>query len=58
MSDRIISFDILRGWAIFGNLMIHTFMLVSQIEGIAETDPGNLPWYGFIFMSLVIVFGH
>jgi len=58
MSDRIISFDILRGWAILGNLMIHTFMLVSQIEGIAETDPANLPWYGFIFMSLVIVFGH
>jgi hypothetical protein len=58
MASRIISFDILRGWAIIGNLMVHTFMLVSQVEGIAETAPENLDTFGFILMGLIVVFGH
>ncbi|OLS30704.1 MAG: hypothetical protein HeimAB125_18370 [Candidatus Heimdallarchaeota archaeon AB_125] len=58
MASRIISFDILRGWAIIGNLMIHTFMLVSQVEGIAENTPELLDTSGYIMMGLVVVFGH
>jgi len=58
MAKRIISFDILRGWAILGNLMVHTFMLCSQIEGTAESDPSKLTVIGFIIMGLIIVFGH
>lgn len=58
MSERIISFDILRGWAIIGNLIVHTFMLVSQVQGIAETDPGSLNTMGVILMAIIIVFGH
>ena len=58
MAERIISFDILRGWAIIGNLMVHTFMLCSQIEGTAESDPSQLTIVGFIMMGLIIVFGH
>ena len=57
-TDRILSFDIIRGWAIIGNLMVHTFMLASEIQGLAETDPGSLPGYGFIIMVLIVVFGH
>ncbi|MCG3259012.1 MAG: hypothetical protein H7644_04660 [Candidatus Heimdallarchaeota archaeon] len=58
MASRIISFDILRGWAILGNLVIHTFMLVSQVEGIAESTPELLDTSGYIMMGLVVVFGH
>ncbi len=58
MAERIISFDILRGWAILGNLMVHTFMLVSQVEGVAETNPSELTTFGFILMGVVVVFGH
>ncbi len=58
MSERIISFDILRGWAIIGNLIVHTFMLASQVQGIAETDPGSLNTLGIILMAIIIVFGH
>jgi len=58
MSERIISFDILRGWAIIGNLIVHTFMLVSQVEGIAESNPANLNTLGIILMAIIIIFGH
>ena len=58
MSERIISFDILRGWAILGNLMVHSFMLVSQVEGIAESNPAELSTFGFILMGFIVVFGH
>ncbi|NHJ31462.1 MAG: hypothetical protein FK732_01240 [Asgard group archaeon] len=58
MSERIISFDILRGWAIIGNLVVHTFMLVSQVQGIAETDPASLTSFGIVLMAMIIVFGH
>ncbi|MFW9923977.1 MAG: hypothetical protein ACFFDW_11895 [Candidatus Thorarchaeota archaeon] len=58
MSERILSFDVLRGWAILGNLMVHTFMLVSQVEGIAESNPENLSIFGFILMGVIVVFGH
>ncbi len=58
MASRIISFDILRGWAIIGNLMVHTFMLVSQVQHIAETTPELLDTSGYIMMGLIVVFGH
>ncbi|MHA1200027.1 MAG: hypothetical protein ACTSQF_11920 [Candidatus Heimdallarchaeaceae archaeon] len=58
MAERIISFDILRGWAILGNLAVHTFMMTTQIEGLAESNPGELTLVGFIIMGLVVVFGH
>ncbi len=58
MAERIISFDILRGWAILGNLLVHTFMIVSQIQGQAESSPGDLTLIGFIIMGLIVVFGH
>jgi len=58
MASRIISFDILRGWAIIGNLMVHTFMLVSRVQRIAETTPDLLDTSGYIMMGLIVVFGH
>jgi hypothetical protein len=33
-------------------------MMVSQVEGIAETDPGSLNTMGVILMAIIIVFGH
>ncbi|MBN1330267.1 MAG: hypothetical protein JXA54_12405 [Candidatus Heimdallarchaeota archaeon] len=59
MSERILSFDIIRGWAILGNLMVHFFMLTSQVQGLAEA--GNLEAlnaFGFIQMGFIIIFGH
>ena len=58
MAERIISFDIMRGWAILGNLVVHTFMLVSQVQRVAETNPGELTLAGYILMGLIVVFGH
>ncbi|MHA1954562.1 MAG: hypothetical protein ACW96U_11515, partial [Candidatus Heimdallarchaeaceae archaeon] len=58
MAERIISFDIMRGWAILGNLVVHTFMLVSQVQRVAETNPAELTLAGYILMGLIVVFGH
>ncbi|MHA1739839.1 MAG: hypothetical protein ACTSXA_15860 [Candidatus Heimdallarchaeota archaeon] len=59
MSKRILSFDIIRGWAILGNLMVHFFMLTSEVQGLAES--GNLDQlnaFGYVQMGLIVVFGH
>ncbi|NHJ87878.1 MAG: hypothetical protein FK734_20615 [Asgard group archaeon] len=59
MSKRILSFDVIRGWAILGNLMVHFFMLTSQVQGMAESgDLGSLSAFGFIQMGFIVIFGH
>jgi hypothetical protein len=58
MSNRIISFDIIRGWAILGNLVVHSFMLMCSIQGTTETDPASLTTTGYIVMGLIVLFGH
>ncbi|MBD3190190.1 MAG: hypothetical protein GF308_06085 [Candidatus Heimdallarchaeota archaeon] len=58
MSDRIISFDIIRGWAILGNLVVHAFMLMCTVQGTAETDPANLTGFGYVLMGFIVLFGH
>jgi hypothetical protein len=62
MAKRIVSFDIIRGWAILGNLLVHFFMITSDIQGIAEGHHGSglsdLSPIGFLFMGLIVVFGH
>jgi hypothetical protein len=59
MAKRIISFDIIRGWAILGNLLVHFFMITSEVQGLAESgNLDQLDGIGFIFMGLIVVFGH
>lgn len=59
MTKRMISLDIIRGWAILGNLLVHFFMMTSKVEGLAESgDLDQLGASGFIFMGFVVVFGH
>ncbi|NHJ48660.1 MAG: hypothetical protein FK733_12825 [Asgard group archaeon] len=61
MSKRIISLDIIRGWAILGNLLVHFFMITSEVQGYAEDgliDLEHLGYSGFVLMGLVVVFGH
>ena len=58
MSERILSFDIIRGWAILGNLMVHSFMLMAEVQGIAESNPADLDVLGYILMGMIVFFGH
>ncbi|MEA2069676.1 MAG: hypothetical protein U9O98_00120 [Asgard group archaeon] len=59
MAKRIISLDIIRGWAILGNLLVHFFMITSEVEGLAEAGQlDQLGITGFLFMGFIVVFGH
>jgi uncharacterized membrane protein YeiB len=59
MSKRIISLDIIRGWAILGNLLVHFFMITSEVQGLAEGGQlDQLDASGFIFMGFIVIFGH
>ncbi len=58
MAKRLVSMDMMRGWAILLMVVFHVFLNVSELVGIALSDPFSLPIGQLILVAFIAIFIH